>query len=100
MPISTAKRVEVATRLAEGAQSAIRWTKFSLNNWLRQAGPIFDASLALEFMGFTGPDAAEGLAAHLEKRKPALPAELRGVEQRNGHRSAASVRATISRDVA
>lgn len=33
--------VKVATRLAEGAQSAIRWTKFSLNNWLRQAGPIF-----------------------------------------------------------
>lgn len=65
--------VKVATRLAEGAQSAIRWTKFSLNNWLRQAGPIFDASLALEFMGFTGPEAAEGLAAHLEKRKPAFP---------------------------
>ncbi len=65
--------VKVATRLAEGAQSAIRWTKFSLNNWLRQAGPIFDASLALEFMGFTGPESAEGLAAHLEKRKPAFP---------------------------
>lgn len=66
------KAVEVATRLAEGAQSAIRWTKFSLNNWLRQAGPIFDASLAMEFMGFTGPESAEGLAAHLEKRKPAF----------------------------
>ncbi|HUZ32602.1 MAG TPA: enoyl-CoA hydratase/isomerase family protein [Xanthobacteraceae bacterium] len=65
--------LKVATRLAEGAQSAIRWTKFSLNNWLRQAGPIFDASLALEFMGFTGPEAAEGLAAHLEKRKPTFP---------------------------
>ena len=65
--------IKVATRLAEGAQSAIRWTKFSLNNWLRQAGPIFDASLALEFMGFTGPESAEGLAAHLEKRKPAFP---------------------------
>src|SRR6201988_3517168 len=35
-----AKSVEIATRLAEGAQSAIRWTKFALNNWLRQAGPI------------------------------------------------------------
>jgi enoyl-CoA hydratase len=49
---------------------AIRWTKYSLNNWLRQAGPTFDASLALEFLGFTGPDAAEGVASHLEKRKP------------------------------
>jgi len=67
------KAIEVATRLAEGAQSAIRWTKFSLNNWLRQAGPIFDASLALEFVGFTGPDSAEGLAAHLDKRKPSFP---------------------------
>ena len=67
------KAVEIAARLAEGAQSAIRWTKYSLNNWLRQAGPAFDASLALEFLGFTGPEAAEGLAAHLEKRKPSFP---------------------------
>jgi enoyl-CoA hydratase len=68
-----AKAVEIAGRLADGAQSAIRWTKHSLNNWLRQAGPAFDASLALEFLGFTGPEAAEGLAAHLEKRKPNFP---------------------------
>ena len=67
------KAIEIAVRLAEGAQSAIRWTKLSLNNWLRQAGPAFDASLALEMLGFTGPDAAEGLASHLEKRKPAFP---------------------------
>ena len=65
-----AKSVEIATRLAEGAQSAIRWTKYSLNNWLRSAGPAFDASLALEFLAFTGPEAAEGLASHREKRKP------------------------------
>jgi enoyl-CoA hydratase len=68
-----AKAVEIATRLAEGAQSAIRWTKYALNNWLRSAGPAFDASLALEFLGFTGPEAVEGLASHLEKRKPAFP---------------------------
>ncbi len=64
------KAVEIASRLAEGAQSAIRWTKYSLNNWLRLAGPIFDTSLAMEFMGFAGPDVEEGLASHLEKRKP------------------------------
>jgi enoyl-CoA hydratase len=64
-----ARAVEVATRLAEGAPSAIRWTKHALNNWLRQAGPAFD-SLALEFLGFTGPEAREGLAAHREKRRP------------------------------
>jgi enoyl-CoA hydratase len=65
-----AKAEKIAARLAEGAQGAIRATKYSLNNWLRQAGPAFDASLALEFLQFTGPDAREGLAAHLEKRKP------------------------------
>src|SRR3989337_2177783 len=37
----------VAAKLARGSQSAIRWTKYALNNWLRQAGPIFDAALAL-----------------------------------------------------
>jgi enoyl-CoA hydratase len=68
-----AKSVEIATRLAEGAQSAIRWTKYALNNWLRQAGPIFDSSLALEFLGFGGPEVKEGLASHLEKRKPNFP---------------------------
>jgi enoyl-CoA hydratase len=36
-------------------------------------GPAFDASLALEMSGFTGPEAAEGLASHLEKRKLAFP---------------------------
>jgi enoyl-CoA hydratase len=64
------KAVEVAVKLAEGAPSAIRWTKYALNNWLRMAGPTFDASLALEFVGFTGPEVKEGLAAHLEKRRP------------------------------
>jgi enoyl-CoA hydratase len=68
-----AKAVEIAVRLAEGAQSAIRWTKYALNNWLRAAGPSFDASLALEFLGFTGPEVKEGLASHLEKRKPVFP---------------------------
>jgi enoyl-CoA hydratase len=68
-----AKALEVATRLANGPQSAIRWTKYSLNNWLRQAGPTFDASLALEFLGFTGPEVKEGLQAYLDKRKPAFP---------------------------
>ena len=65
-----AKAVEIAVRLAEGAPGAIRFTKYALNNWLRAAGPIFDTSLALEFLNFTGPEASEGLASHREKRKP------------------------------
>jgi enoyl-CoA hydratase len=61
---------EVARRLAGGSQTAIRWTKYAMNNWLRLAGPTFDASLALEFMGFAGPDVKEGVAALREKRPP------------------------------
>ncbi len=65
-----AKALEIATRLAEGAPSAIRWTKYAMNNWLRMMGPTFDASLALEFLGFTGAEAREGLASFKERRRP------------------------------
>lgn len=64
-----AKAFEVAERLALGAQTAIRLTKYSLNNWLRSAGPTFDASLALEFLTFAGPEAREGVDALKEKRR-------------------------------
>ncbi|HWA59751.1 MAG TPA: enoyl-CoA hydratase/isomerase family protein [Caulobacteraceae bacterium] len=68
-----ARALDVASRLADGAQSAIRWTKYALNNWLRTQGPAFDASLALEFLGFTGPEAVEGMASHRERRAPSFP---------------------------
>src|SRR5262245_23150345 len=68
-----AKALEVARKLAAGPQTAIRWTKYSLNNWLRMAGPSFDASLALEIFGFTGPEVKEGLASLKEKRTPSFP---------------------------
>jgi enoyl-CoA hydratase len=64
------RALEIATRLAEGSQPAIRHTKLALNNWLRAAGPAFDASLALEFLDLAGPDVHEGVAAVREKRKP------------------------------
>lgn len=64
------KALEVARKLKAGSRSALRWTKYSLNNWLRLAGPTFDASLALEFLGFTGPDAKEGVDARRAKRRP------------------------------
>lgn len=60
----------LAAELASGAQEAIRWTKHTLNHWLRMAYPIFDASVAYEFLGFNSPDAEEGLAAMREKRNP------------------------------
>jgi len=65
-----ARALEIATRLAAGSQPAIRHTKLALNNWLRAAGPAFDASLALEFLDMTGPDVHEGVAAVREKRRP------------------------------
>ena len=68
------KALEVARKLAAGPQTALRWTKYSLNNWLRMAGPSFDASLALEVLGFTGPEVKEGLASLREKREPRFPA--------------------------
>jgi enoyl-CoA hydratase len=60
----------VAERLANSAPAAVRWTKHALNNWLRLAGPTFDASLAMEMMGFSGPELEEGLAALTVKRAP------------------------------
>ena len=64
------RALDVATSLAQGAQSAIRWTENTLNHWYRTQFPVFDASLAYEFRGFAGPDASEGLASHQEKRPP------------------------------
>jgi enoyl-CoA hydratase len=63
-----AAALEIAERLADGPPAALRWTKHALNNWLRLAGPTFDASLALEFLGFSGPEVQEGMAALKEKR--------------------------------
>lgn len=64
------RALKVAMNLARGAPTAQRWTKMMLNHWIRQALPIFDASLALEFIGFSGPEGTEGIDAFLEKRKP------------------------------
>jgi enoyl-CoA hydratase len=65
-----AKALAVARSLAGGAQSAIRWTKHTLNHWYRAMAPTFDASLALEFYGLSGPDVREGVASHRERRAP------------------------------
>jgi len=60
---------EIARTLCAGSATAMRWTKHALNNWLRLAGPSFDTSLALEFLGFRLADVREGLAAAREKRR-------------------------------
>ena len=63
---------EVARTLAAGSTTAMRWTKHALNNWVRLAGPSFDTSLALEFLGFKLADVREGLAAARGKRPAAF----------------------------
>jgi enoyl-CoA hydratase len=60
----------IALALAQGAPTAIAWTKHSLNHWYRSAIPAFEASLGMEFVGFGGPEVREGLASHREKRAP------------------------------
>jgi enoyl-CoA hydratase len=65
--------LELADRLGRGPQLALRWTKRALNNWLRTAGPIFDASLALEMLNFFDEDVVEGARAIAGKRSPSFP---------------------------
>ncbi|QUT08124.1 enoyl-CoA hydratase/isomerase family protein [Sphingobium phenoxybenzoativorans] len=60
----------IAERLAKGPPAAVRWTKLSLNNWMKAAWPAFEASLAFGILGFTSPEAREGLDALKERRAP------------------------------
>jgi len=63
----------VAERLARGSTTAVRWTKQVMNRWLQERSAVFGESLALEMLGFLGPDAKEGVAAIRERRDPQFP---------------------------
>jgi enoyl-CoA hydratase len=65
----------VAARLGAGPQHAARWTKRTMNHWLRQAIPAFDASVAYEMLSFLGPDVQEGSQALLDRREPRFEQE-------------------------
>ncbi len=67
------KAMEVAISLATGPRQAIKHTKRALNQWMLQAGPIFDHSLALEMLGFFSEDMMAGLDAIRQKRSPQFP---------------------------
>lgn len=60
----------VAYELATGPRHAIRFTKRALNQWLLQAGPIFDHSLALEMLGFFSEDVMTGVEGLRKRQKP------------------------------
>jgi enoyl-CoA hydratase len=67
------KAVTVATELATGPRHAIKFTKRALNQWLLQAGPIFDHSLVLEMLGFFSEDMSAGVKALREKQPARFP---------------------------
>jgi enoyl-CoA hydratase len=62
--------LEIADRLATGPGQAARWTKRTLNHWLRAALPAFDASVAYEMLSFFGEDLGEGVSSLRERRAP------------------------------
>jgi len=65
------KARELAQELADGPTWAIRWSKLSVNKWLKdQVNLILDASLAYEMITFTTEDHKEAARAFVEKRKP------------------------------
>ena len=64
----------LAGRLSKMSQMPLRWTKRCLNHWLRQAGPMFDLSVAYEGLNFMQEDAKEAGQAFLEKREPVFAA--------------------------
>ncbi len=65
------KARELAQELADGPTLAIRWSKLSVNKWLKQqANLILDASLAYEMATFNTKDQQEAVRAFVEKRKP------------------------------
>ena len=56
------------------AQGHAAPTQLALCTRWVQAAPVFEASLALEFLGFADPEAREGVAALREKRPPRFDA--------------------------
>lgn len=54
------------------SRQAIRFTKRALNQWLLNAGPIFDHSLALEMLGFFSADMMAGVDGLRRKEKGAV----------------------------
>lgn len=66
-----AKAREIAQELADGPTWAIRWTKLSINQIVKdRVNRLMEASMALEQVTFELADHKEATAAFKEKRKP------------------------------
>lgn len=71
-----AKAMEIARELAAMPPLAVRWTKLSVNKWLKQQlNLVLDASIAYEMLSMNSKDHHEAAMAFIEKRKP----EFKGI---------------------
>ncbi len=62
--------LRIAGQLAAGPPEAMRATKHAVNQWIRQAAPVFEAALAAEVLGVASPEGREGFDAFAERRAP------------------------------
>jgi enoyl-CoA hydratase len=68
------RAIQIASRLGQGAQDSIRATKRALNGWFKLGAPIFEHSLAVEYVNIlASDDLREARAAFKEKRTPVFP---------------------------
>jgi enoyl-CoA hydratase len=67
------RAAEVAAKLARGPRHALKYTKRALNQWMLQAGPIFDHSAALEMLSFFSDDLPAGLEGLRRREEPRFP---------------------------
>jgi enoyl-CoA hydratase len=68
--------LDIARRMASGPQTALQWTKRSLNQWLKLVDPIFQHSLALEMLSLLDDDVKEGVDALVNRRPASFPTAL------------------------
>lgn len=65
------RAMEIARELNALPPLAVRWTKLSVNKWIKQQlNLILDASIAYEMLSINSRDHHEATKAFLEKRAP------------------------------
>ena len=72
--------LDIATELADGAQTALRLTKHALNSWLRLAGPAFDSSAlrTARSMAVRG-GSVDTIGVELASRYKQTPPQITGI---------------------
>jgi enoyl-CoA hydratase/carnithine racemase len=63
--------IGIAEDIANRAPMAVRWTKHSINKWLKQVlEQVFDVSIAYELVTMRSADHKEAVAAAVDRRSP------------------------------